>query len=223
MMMSDRRRSSLARFYTPELLAHARRRFEETAEPAGPIAADLGIHTCSLSRLARKLGWVRRNAGQRDLTTAMRLAEQAHAAAEVQAAEAPPVSTDVPTSDPTTLDRLEQAVIKELAAVEAMRKQFGAEPYESRDAERTARTLSSLADTLGKLKRIRSGMTEGARPQDDYDDIPEDMDAFRNELARRIHALVESRTAGWPKCPTCGQACEPAETPADTAQTEMSA
>lgn len=216
-MMSDRRRSSLARFYTPELLAHARRRFEETAEPAGPIAADLGIHTCSLSRLARRLGWVRRNAGQRDLTPAMRLAERAHAAAEVQAAEAPPVSTDASTSDPATLDRLEQAVIKELATVEAMRKQFGAEPYESREAERVARTLSSLADTLGKLKRMRAGVPEQERPEDDYDDGPEDMDAFRIEMARRIHAFVESHTADWPKCPTCGTARDPAETATATA------
>jgi hypothetical protein len=151
----------------------------------------------------------------------MRLAEQAHAAAEARAAEAPPVPADAPVSDPPTLDRLEQAVIKELATVEAMRKQFGAEPYESRDAERTARTLSSLADTLGKLKRMRSGMTEDARPQNDYDDWPEDIDAFRNELARRIHALVESRTAGWPKCPTCGQVWE--ETAAHAAQAEVSA
>jgi hypothetical protein len=221
--MTDRRRSSLARFYTPELLAHARRRYEETAEPAGPIAADLGIHTCSLSRLARNLGWVRRNAGQRGLTTAMRLAEQAHAAAESQAEEAPPLPADAPTSDPATLDRLEQAVLKELASVEAMRKQFGAEPYEPRDAERTARTLANLTDTLGKLKRMRAGVAEHARPQDDYDDMPEDMDAFRNELARRIRAFVESRTAGMPKCPTCGQVRRGAETAAHAAQAEVSA
>ncbi len=28
---------------------------------------------------------------------------------------------------------------------------------------------------------------------DDYDDMPEDIDAFRNALARRIEAFVESR------------------------------
>ncbi len=221
--MTDRRRSSLARFYTPELLAHARRRYEETAEPAGPIAADLGIHTCSLSRLARNLGWVRRNAGQRGLTTAMRLAEEAHAAAAARAEEAPAVPAEAPVSDAPTLDRLEQAVLKELASVEAMRKQFGAEPYEPRDAERTARTLANLTDTLGKLKRMRAGVTEHARPQDDYDDWPEDIDAFRNELARRIRVFVESETAGMPKCPTCGQVWREAETAAATAQAEVPA
>lgn len=34
----------------------------------------------------------------------------------------------------------------------------------------------------------------------DYDEMPEDMDAFRNELARRINALVEAAWVriGWP-------------------------
>jgi hypothetical protein len=88
------------------------------------------------------------------------------------------------------IDRLEAAVLKELTTVETMRASLGAEPLRPTDAERTARTLSTLTETLAKLRRLRLG----AQPQPDLtDDIP-DIDAFRLDLARRIDLFVASRT-----------------------------
>ena len=97
---------------------------------------------------------------------------------------------DKPGADLSTIDRLEQAVLKELATVETMRASLGAEPLRPMDAERTARTLSTLTETLAKLRRLRLG----AQPQPDStdDDIP-DIDAFRLDLARRIDLFVASR------------------------------
>jgi hypothetical protein len=83
-------------------------------------------------------------------------------------------------------------VLKELTTVETMRASLGAEPLRPMDAERTARTLSVLTETLAKLRRLRLG----AQPQPDLtdDDIP-DIDAFRLDLARRIETFLESREA----------------------------
>jgi hypothetical protein len=98
---------------------------------------------------------------------------------------------DNPGADLSAVDRLEQAVLKELTTVETMRASLGAEPLRPMDAERTARTLSTLTETLAKLRRLRLG----AQPQSETtdDDIP-DIDAFRLDLARRIDLFVASWT-----------------------------
>jgi hypothetical protein len=93
----------------------------------------------------------------------------------------------------SALDRLEQAVLKELTIVETMRASLGAEPLRPMDAERTARTLSSLTETFAKLRRLRLALQPPSGLHDD-DDMPADIDAFRLDLARRIDAFVASRT-----------------------------
>jgi hypothetical protein len=107
-----------------------------------------------------------------------------------------------PTPDPSpqgggekiqTIDRLEAAVLKELGVIEAMRASLRAEPMRPMDAERTARTLSVLTETLSKLRRLRVGSApQSEGPDDDIADI----DEFRLDLARRIDAFVASRTGG---------------------------
>jgi len=90
-----------------------------------------------------------------------------------------------------TILRLHRAVLEELRAVEAMRAKLKRNPV---DAERTARTLSSLTETLQKLQRLQGTLPETELKDDD--DMPADIDEFRNELARRINAFVDSRTGG---------------------------
>jgi hypothetical protein len=106
-------------------------------------------------------------------------------------ARAAPAPHDaIMAADTSVIDRLEAAVLKELATVETMRASLGAEPLRPMDAERTARTLSTLTETLAKLRRLRLG----ARPQSDLTDDILDIDAFRLDLARRIDLFVASRT-----------------------------
>jgi hypothetical protein len=82
-------------------------------------------------------------------------------------------------------DRLERAVEKELAALERRRVTSPDDP------DRTARTLDRLTATLSRIRQLRaSGAPESQR--DPYDDFPEDINEFRNELARRIEAFVAS-------------------------------
>lgn len=62
----------------------------------------------------------------------------------------------------------------------------------------TARTLAVLAQTFAAVRRLRllaepapAKPDEEGRPPDD--ELPEDIDEFRHELARRIDAFVASR------------------------------
>jgi hypothetical protein len=82
-------------------------------------------------------------------------------------------------------------VLDELATVEAMHAQRGKLPERPVDAVRTAQTLSSLTETLQKLQRLRCALPPSGSTDDD--DMPADIDEFRNELARRIEAFLESR------------------------------
>ena len=85
-------------------------------------------------------------------------------------------------------------MLKELTTVETMRASLGAEPLRPMDAERTARTLSILTQTLHALTRLRGGAAPDSGSHDDDHDMPRDIDEFRRDLARRIDAFVASRT-----------------------------
>jgi hypothetical protein len=175
------------------------------------------MHHSVLARLIEREGWVRpENAGRRrGLSPVMRLAAKTDAL--VSAAPTSP-STPTPTlplsgggsptaslaPDACAIDRLEAAVLKELSVVETMRASLGAEPLRPMDAERTARTLSVLTETLGKLRRLRLGSQPQSGP--DHDDMPADIDEFRDALARRIDAFVASRADGRDAAPNAGHA-----------------
>ena len=167
-------------FYTAEFLAEARRQVEGTTAGMTSIAGKLGMHHSVLSRLIRREGWVRPEATlrRRGLSPAMRLAAEADALAN-----APP--------DPAAIERIERAVLVELATVETMRASLDKEPLRPIDAERTARTLSIHAETLAKLRRQRLAAAAPTGPDHD-DDMPADLDEFRDALARRIDALLAS-------------------------------
>jgi hypothetical protein len=184
-----------------------RRRYEDTDDLQTAIAAELDIDRASLNRLAKKLGWkLRKDRPPRDLSPAVRLAIEAEHAirAKLETEAEPPASAatavepeqekanaDAPAL-PSMAERLERAVDRELRAVELMRAVGG--PQSSADAERTARTLASLTETLHRVRRLRTPETPATR-SDDFD-IPTDIDEFRRVLAQRIRNFVRSRTGG---------------------------
>jgi hypothetical protein len=93
-----------------------------------------------------------------------------------------------------TIEHAERVVRNELTTVEAMRTALGHVPQRPVDAVRTARTLAILTQTLQHLQRLRAGETLQAKgAPTDYDDMPADIDEFREALARRIEAFMESR------------------------------
>jgi hypothetical protein len=70
------------------------------------------------------------------------------------------------------------------------------------ERESNARTLAIVAKTLRELAIVddarKPGKANKQLPDDDTDDdpVPRNIDDFRRELARRIEALVDSRTDG---------------------------
>ncbi len=102
-----------------------------------------------------------------------------------------------PLSPASAIERIERLVEKELAIEETARAALGPLPRPPADAERAARTLSTLTQTLHALTRLRGGLSPETESNDD-DDMPRDIDEFRNELARRIIAFVESRRGDRP-------------------------
>jgi hypothetical protein len=205
--------------YTPELLAAGRHRYEHTEESITSIAVDFGIHKSTLQRMAARLGWVRHAPAPRDLPPAVRLLAQAEAledAARAMDRQALRTNGERPTPAEQTegmvehehsadnqpidplpsfgekIERLYRAALEELTAVEALRAQLKRRPHKALDGERTARTLSNLTETIKKLERMQCGNLQSG--QDNNDDLPRDIDEFRNALARRIEAFVESRS-----------------------------
>ncbi|HET7193239.1 MAG TPA: hypothetical protein VFI98_15175 [Pseudolabrys sp.] len=200
---ADKRISSHRYVFTPELLAYARHRFEHTDASLADIAVDLGIHKGTAGDLAKREGWVRYVPPPRDLAPSVRLLEAAEALSLQPALTGSPPAhaTDGVTPEgqandegalpplAETVVRLHRAVLDELAALESMRARIRRQPQSGGEAERTARTISRLTETLQKLQRLQCNAPENGS---DYD-IPADIDEFRNELARRIDEFVSSR------------------------------
>lgn len=187
--------------FSPELEARGRYLFEETGATLSDIAFEMGIHKCTVPDVAERLGWKRYVPPPRDIPPATRILLEAEALerrreqipADVAGkGEGVAAQPDGGGNDPAPTDlaaRLRRAVLNELTVVESLRERLKNEPHSRIAAERTARTLSTLTDTLQKLQRLQCAV-----PPDGPDyDMPADIDEFRLELARRIEAFVASR------------------------------
>jgi len=177
--------------FTDELLANVRQRFEHSDEPLSTMAADLGCCNTTLRGIAKREGWVRYVAPPRDLTPAAKLLAQAEALS-LPPDQPPGGGEEEPPAE--TVEELHDLVRQELAAFKTQRAQLKGQPLGLLERERAARTLAGLTATLHRLQAMRCAVppTE-SHNDDDYDDMPADLDAFRDELARRIDAFVASR------------------------------
>jgi hypothetical protein len=180
------------------LLDNLRRRYEDTDEPVVELAVDAGMLPSSLIRKAKKLGWrLRKDRPPRDLPPALKAKMDADAAvaAKVAAMNIAEPASEAAKGEPVA-DRLARTIERELRAVEIMRATLGPEPQPAADAARIARTLAILTETLFKVRRLRAGdALPEARVGQGVDDgeWPDDIDRFRDALARRIEIFVRSR------------------------------
>jgi hypothetical protein len=87
--------------------------------------------------------------------------------------------------------RLQSAVARVLPAIEATVVRLTAEPMPPREMEQAARALSSLTRTLRELNGL---LGRHQAPAADDDPVPDDIDEFRAELARRIEAFIAEET-----------------------------
>jgi hypothetical protein len=185
-----------------EVLEYTRQRYEETNDLQSTIAADIGVSRGTLHRVAKAQGWqLRKDRPPRGLSPALKLdieaTEAEDKASQASRAEACNTDPDSPPNTGSVADRLEAALEKELRKVESLRGESGPRGKRSVEAERIARTLATLTETLFKVRRLREpGNISGSND----DDLPSDADGFRLALAHRIEAFVRSRTdAGVPE------------------------
>jgi hypothetical protein len=184
-----------------EVLEYTRQRYEETDDLQSTISADIRISRGTLHRVAKAQGWLlRKDRPPRGLSPALKLDIEATEAEDKasQASKAEPRTTDQdsPPIVGSVADRLEAALEKELRKVESLRGESGPRGKRSIEAERIARTLATLTETLFRVRRLREpGNINGSND----DDLPADADGFRLALAHRIEVFVRSRTdAGVP-------------------------
>jgi hypothetical protein len=184
--------------FSPEALEDIRRRYVETNETQTSIGLDHGRSRKTIENLAKDQGWpLRKDRPPRGLPPALELHMAATEALARQALPDVPKAEDdnaAPEDAPiagSVAARLEAAVEKELRKVESLRGEFARPAQRSIDAERIARTLATLTETLFKVRRLREpGNNNGSND----DDLPSDADGFRVALAYRIEAFVRSRT-----------------------------
>ena len=186
--------------FSPELEARGRYLFEETNASMTDIAFELGIHKGTVPIVAKRRNWKRYVPPPHDVSPATRILVEADGLERRR--EAVPSGSDGESALPAQPDgasgksesdlvaRLRRAVLNELTVIEFLRNRLKNEPQSRVAAERTARTLSTLTDTLQKLQRLQCAVPASGSLYD----IPADIDEFRNELARRIEAFVASRT-----------------------------
>jgi hypothetical protein len=179
-----------------EVLEYTRQRYEETNDLQSTIAADIGVSRGTLHRVAKAQGWqLRKDRPPRGLPQALKLdieaTEAEDKASQASRAEARTTGQDSPPVAGSVADRLEAALEKELRKVESLRGESGPRGKRSVEAERIARTLATLTETLFRVRRLREpGNISGSND----DDLPSDADGFRLALAHRIEVFVRSRT-----------------------------
>ena len=180
----------------PELVAEGQRLYETTMTTIGDIAALMGLSRRTLENRIVEWKWQRRRqpSGAIDIFHAVRGATLAVATAAAPApngAIAAPVS---PQQRAALAQRIQNVVEREMTVLERVVGVLG--PSNEAAAERTAQTLAGISRTLREIAALNR--PDEVTPPDEADDdpVPRDIDEFRNELARRIHALIDARCGG---------------------------
>ncbi len=194
--------------YTARLTASIKYWYEETDRSVEAIAAEFDVSARNIQRLAVSENWIKRKDRKRR-PRVVPIAAQLLEEAEGLAAQAPKAAaTEKPgphlraddsgecrdgpeQQSASTVDLLEARVRQE---IEALDEDRGARRgFRVADAERCARTLTTVTQTLHEVQRLRSAHAPTAEQMPDgYG--PQDMDAFRDDLARRIDLFIASRT-----------------------------
>jgi len=187
--------------FTPELLAEAKRLYEQTLVPVDDIAAMMGVSRALFYRFARKGNWRGRRASVGTFEFARALSGTAVATIVPTPAPAEqPRAEVIVTADPLSPQqrlalalRIQCVVEREMDAMERILAVI--QPSDQIEAEQGARTLANVSRALREAKALNEPVSETPPDETDDDPIPRDIDEFREALARRIEAFVASRRA----------------------------
>ncbi len=178
----------------PDVLAEARRLYEQTNAPVGDIAALVGVSRSNLYERVRALGWRSRHAKP---TFSL--------ARVVSEAVAQPLPEPQPLAVPVVLDaaaaaqqrlaiaqRMMSVAEREMDAIERIIAVL--RPADALEADHSARTLASVSRTLRDIAQLTKPGAEPTTDEVSHDPVPRDIDEFRRTLAIRIEGLIEART-----------------------------
>ncbi len=166
-----------ARIFSPEALADARLRYEETDEPNVSIARRLGISERTFSRNVVKWGWERRRQSARK--------QMAQAAPDPVASHLPELTPE----DQAAAADIEVTVQHTIAAIRMIVARLPKGRNVSA-AERSARALATLTRTLQEVIRLRPKQTS---PEPTNNRGPAGPDEFIIDIARRMDAFAAAR------------------------------
>lgn len=182
----------------PELLAEARRMYEQTLAPVDDVAAMLGMTRTPFYKIVNREGWHGRRARSGTFHFARALSPEGAAALMPMPAEQPRAAAAVncepiaPWQRAALAQRIMAAAEREIDAVERILAKVA--PGDQMEIEQCARTVASVARTLREIAALNQ--PDEVTPPDEADDdpVPLDIDEFRNELARRIHAIIDAQS-----------------------------
>ena len=185
---------------TPELLAEAKRLYEQTLAPVDDIAGMLGLSRSNFYKRVRDGGWRGRRARVNPFEFARALSGSAMKAIMAEPAEQPRAdiaALDDPTSPQQRLAmalRMQRVVEREMDAVERVIEKIV--PTDQIQAEHGARALASVSRTLREIRALTRPDDEAPPDATDDDPVPRDIDEFRDALARRIEAFIDAEQGG---------------------------
>jgi hypothetical protein len=102
-----------------------------------------------------------------------------------------------PAAGAVLIERVVSAVERELVQIDAIVGKSHVLKAQRTEAERRARTLASLARTLTEVRRLRADEDKSKAKDDDTG--PEDIEAFRLELARKLDRLAAEAQVLFPE------------------------
>ncbi|MGO3927832.1 hypothetical protein NP284_05900 [Rhodopseudomonas pseudopalustris] len=157
----------------------------KTTRTTSSAKTPTGRTTVAARKRAEKTPAAKATAAKTSATA--KTAKTARATSTRKAAKPPVVESEQAAG--SLIERVERAVEREIAQIEAMVGGADELTEPRSDAERRARTLASLTRTLLELRRLRAD-DDVQRTADD-DAIPRDLDELRRALSRRLDQLVD--------------------------------
>jgi hypothetical protein len=181
----------------PELMAECKILYEDTMATTDEIGARMGLSRSAFYLRVKEWGWQRRRYSSDLMSAATPIlpdvpAETAQRDAQTGDAANTTERGAVPETRAEIYARACKAVGKQIDIIE--RVQATLLPAHALQSERSVRVLSILNKALLEITEM-SEPEESVPDDTDDDPIPQDIDEFRRELARRIRGLVDAERA----------------------------
>ena len=168
-----------------------RRLYLETDTPIAVITKRFGFSAATLYRRIERNGWLlRTKRGKSDHKRKSPAFERTN----ITSASDFATLSHVPPDRGVMVARLYSVLDQQMRDLQERLAASGGDVPHAAEAERDARTLSTLARLLERLTEMERSDTEQDQPVGAPDDEPpKDIDAFRNELTQRLNELQKRK------------------------------